>query len=49
MAMAAAMVAMLEAATVEEMEAYHRAKHRADDPMAKAMAAAAEADTDEEA
>ena len=35
--------------TAEEMEAYHRAKLREDDPMAKLMAQQAEADTDEEA
>ena len=35
--------------TAEEMEAYHRMKHRGDDPMASMLAADAEAATDEEA
>jgi len=36
-------------ATAEEMEAYHRVKHRSDDPMAAMLAADAEAATDDEA
>ena len=35
--------------TAEEMEAYHRMKVRDDDPMAKMLAAEAEAATDDEA